>query len=212
MILVTGGAGFIGSNLVASLNERGVSEIAVGDHLDAAKAPNLAKRRYAEIVAPDDILRWLQGRKCEAILHMGAISSTTATDEGAVMAANYDLPMQLLEWCAATKTPLIYASSAATYGDGRLGFSDDDRPQGRRLCNLERRQHQCDTAAAASSETSVSVWNRSSSNGAIRSGVRPVATSSASVVPTIGAALNPYVPHPVETWKLSISVFPRIGL
>ena len=129
MILVTGGAGFIGSNLVASLNERGVSEIAVGDHLDAAKAPNLAKRRYAEIVAPDDILRWLQGRKCEAILHMGAISSTTATDEGAVMAANYDLPMQLLEWCAATKTPLIYASSAATYGDGRLGFSDDDRPQ-----------------------------------------------------------------------------------
>ena len=128
MILVTGGAGFIGSNLLASLNERGVSEIAVSDHLDPAKARNLAKRRYSEIVAPDDVLRWLKGRKCEAILHMGAISSTTATDERAVMAANYDLPMHLLEWCAETKTPLIYASSAATYGDGSLGFSDDDAP------------------------------------------------------------------------------------
>jgi ADP-L-glycero-D-manno-heptose 6-epimerase len=128
MILVTGGAGFIGSNLLASLNERGVSEIAVSDHLDAAKERNLAKRRYSEIVAPDGILSWLEGRKCEAILHMGAISSTTATNERAVMAANYDLPMHLLEWCTETKTPLIYASSAATYGDGSLGFSDDDTP------------------------------------------------------------------------------------
>ncbi len=59
---------------------------------------------------------------------MGAISSTTATDERAVMAANYDLPLRLLEWCAEAKTPLIYASSAATYGDGSLGFSDDDAP------------------------------------------------------------------------------------
>ena len=57
----------------------------------------------------------------------------------------------------------------------------------------------------------MSVWKRSSANGAIRSGVFPLATSSASVTPTIGAALKPYVPHPVETWKLSISVLPRIG-
>jgi ADP-L-glycero-D-manno-heptose 6-epimerase len=128
MILLTGGAGFIGSNLLASLNERGVSEIAVCDHLDAAKERNLAKRRYSEIVAPDDILRWLSDHKCDAILHMGAISSTTATDERAVMAANYDLPMHLLDWCTETKTALIYASSAATYGDGSLGFSDDNAP------------------------------------------------------------------------------------
>ena len=58
----------------------------------------------------------------------------------------------------------------------------------------------------------MSVWNRSSANGAIRSGVFPVATSSASVVPTIGAALKPYVPQPAETWKFSTSVWPRIGL
>ncbi len=129
MILVTGGAGFIGSNLVASLNERGVSDIAVNDHLDSAKQKNLAKRQVRELVAPDDLFRWLSGRKLEAILHMGAISSTTATNEQAVMEANYDLPMKLVEWCTATKTPLIYASSAATYGDGSLGFSDDDSPE-----------------------------------------------------------------------------------
>jgi ADP-L-glycero-D-manno-heptose 6-epimerase len=68
----------------------------------------------------------LEGKKLDAILHMGAISSTTATDEREVMSANYDLPMRLVEWCTRTKTPLIYASSAATYGDGSLGFSDDN--------------------------------------------------------------------------------------
>jgi len=129
MILLTGGAGFIGSNILASLNERGVSEIAISDHVDALKQKNIAKHRYAEIVPPEDTLRWLDGRKLDAILHMGAISSTTATDERAVMAANYDLPMRLLEWSAEFGTPLIYASSAATYGDGSLGFSDEDSPE-----------------------------------------------------------------------------------
>lgn len=129
MILVTGGAGFIGSNLVASLNGRGVGDVAVSDHFDDAKEKNLKKRKVSELVAPADLLRWLEGRKLDAILHMGAISSTTATDEAEVMTANYDLPMQLVEWCARTKTPLIYASSAATYGDGSRGFSDDDSPE-----------------------------------------------------------------------------------
>jgi ADP-L-glycero-D-manno-heptose 6-epimerase len=128
MILLTGGAGFIGSNLLASLNERGVAEIAVADHVDAPKEKNIAKHRYAEVVAPADILRWLEGRKLEAILHMGAISSTTATDETAVMATNYELPIRLLEWCVETRTPLVYASSAATYGDGSRGFDDDNSP------------------------------------------------------------------------------------
>ena len=126
MILVTGGAGFIGSNLVASLNERGLSDIAVNDDVTGAKARNLAKRRVREVVPPADLLRWLDGKKLDAVLHMGAISSTTATDERAVMAANYELPMRLIDWCAAAKTPLIYASSGATYGDGAQGFDDDN--------------------------------------------------------------------------------------
>lgn len=129
MILVTGGAGFIGSNLVGHLNERGISDVAVNDQFDAAKLKNLDKRKVAELVEAGDLLRWLEGRKLDAILHMGAISSTTATDERQVMAANYDLPMQLAEWCAKTRTPLIYASSAATYGDGSHGFADDDSPE-----------------------------------------------------------------------------------
>jgi ADP-L-glycero-D-manno-heptose 6-epimerase len=126
MILVTGGAGFIGSNLVASLNDRGVTEIAVNDHLGSlAKERNLKNRRYSGIVSPGELFRWLDGRKLEAILHMGAISSTTATDEKEVMAANFELPMRLLDWCTATRTPFIYASSAATYGDGSAGFDDE---------------------------------------------------------------------------------------
>jgi ADP-L-glycero-D-manno-heptose 6-epimerase len=153
MILVTGGAGFIGSNLLASLNERGVSEIALSDHLDPAKARNLTKRRYTEIVPPEDVLRWLQGRKLEAILHMGAISSTTATDQDAVMTANFELPLRLLEWCTETKTPFIYASSAATYGDGSGGFDDDNSAEAlRRLKPLNlygESKFRFDMAAAA---------------------------------------------------------------
>jgi ADP-L-glycero-D-manno-heptose 6-epimerase len=129
MILVTGGAGFIGSNLVASLNERGISDVVVNDHFDDAKMRNLAKRKVSELVNPGDLLHWLEGKKLDAILHMGAISSTTATDEVEVMGNNYNLPMQLVEWCTKTKTPLIYASSAATYGDGSQGFSDDNSPE-----------------------------------------------------------------------------------
>src|SRR5271167_765215 len=126
MLLVTGGAGFIGSNVVASLNEAGRADIAVNDVLGSGgKWRNLAGRQLAEFVPPADLLRWLDGRKLEAVLHMGAISSTTATDVDLLMENNFRLSLRLFEWCAATRTPFIYASSAATYGDGGAGFSDD---------------------------------------------------------------------------------------
>jgi ADP-L-glycero-D-manno-heptose 6-epimerase len=126
MLLVTGGAGFIGSNVVASLNEAGRTDIAINDSLgDDGKWRNLAARQIADWVPPADLLRWLDGRKLDALVHLGAISSTTATDGDAVMDNNFRLSLRLLDWCTATRTPFIYASSAATYGDGRQGFSDD---------------------------------------------------------------------------------------
>ena len=126
MLLVTGGAGFIGSNVVASLNEAGRADIAISDVLGGdGKWRNLARRQIADFVPPPELRLWLDGRKLEAVIHLGAISSTTATDGDAVMENNFRLSLHLLDWCTATRTPFIYASSAATYGNGQQGYSDD---------------------------------------------------------------------------------------
>ena len=126
MLLVTGGAGFIGSNVVAALNDAGRTDVVVCDVLGHdGKWRNLAKRQLADFVPPQHLLGWLQGRRLEAMIHLGAISSTTATDGDLVMETNFRMPLSLLDWCTATGTPFIYASSAATYGDGAQGFDDD---------------------------------------------------------------------------------------
>jgi ADP-L-glycero-D-manno-heptose 6-epimerase len=129
MLLVTGGAGFIGSNVVASLNEAGRADIAVNDSLGhTGKWRNLGNRQLADFVPAADLMRWLDGRKLDALLHLGAISSTTSTDGDAIIETNFRLSLRLLDWCTATRTPFIYASSAATYGEGTGGFSDDCSP------------------------------------------------------------------------------------
>jgi ADP-L-glycero-D-manno-heptose 6-epimerase len=126
MLLVTGGAGFVGSNIVAALNELGRSDIAVCDELGGnGKWRNLAKRQLADIVPPKELVAWLDGRKLEAVIHMGAISDTTATDGDLVIETNFRFSLRLLDWCTLHATPFIYASSAATYGDGAQGFADD---------------------------------------------------------------------------------------
>jgi ADP-L-glycero-D-manno-heptose 6-epimerase len=126
MLLVTGGAGFIGSNVVAALNDAGRCDVAVCDVLGHdGKWRNLARRQLADIVPPAELKEWLQGRKLDAIIHLGAISETTATDGDLVIETNFRLSMRLLDWCTANATPFIYASSAATYGDGAQGFRDD---------------------------------------------------------------------------------------
>jgi len=126
MLLVTGGAGFIGSNLVAALNQAGRTDVAVCDVLGHdGKWRNLAKRQLADIVPPAELLAWLKGRRLDAVIHLGAISETTATDGDLVIETNFRLSMRLLDWCTANATPFIYASSASTYGDGAQGFRDD---------------------------------------------------------------------------------------
>jgi ADP-L-glycero-D-manno-heptose 6-epimerase len=128
MILVTGGAGFIGSNLVAALCERGVS-VAVSDRLRSNdKWRNLAKADFRELIEPEALGAWLAGRRrLDAVVHLGAISATTERDADLIFDVNVRLSARLWEWCAAHDTPFIYASSAATYGAGAQGFDDDQQ-------------------------------------------------------------------------------------
>jgi ADP-L-glycero-D-manno-heptose 6-epimerase len=86
---------------------------------------NLAKRQLADIVPPAELPGWLNGRRLDAVVHLGAISETIATDGDLVIETNFRLSMRLLDWCTANATPFIYASSASTYGDGAQGFRDD---------------------------------------------------------------------------------------
>jgi ADP-L-glycero-D-manno-heptose 6-epimerase len=85
-------------------------------------------RQVADVVAPADLFGWLDSRKLDAVIHMGAISDTTATDADLVMENNFRCSVRLLDWCTNARVPFIYASSAATYGDGADGFSDDWSP------------------------------------------------------------------------------------
>src|SRR5258706_5006290 len=126
MLLVTGGAGFIGSNGVAAPNDAGRADVVVCDVLGQdGKWRNLAKRQLADVVPPAELMDWLRGRGLDAILHSGAMSETAATDGDLVIETNFRLSMRLLDWCTANAVPLIYASSAATYGDGEQGFGYD---------------------------------------------------------------------------------------
>ncbi len=132
MIVVTGGAGFIGSNLVAALEAAGTPEIVVADRLGTGeKWRNIAKRELAAIVPPERLMDHLDRHagRIEAVLHMGAISSTTESDVDLIVEVNFTLSLAIWEWCARHGVRLIYASSAATYGDGSAGFDDDGSPE-----------------------------------------------------------------------------------
>jgi len=126
MYLVTGGAGFIGSNMVAALSERN-HEVAVCDWLrDDERWRNLAKHEISEIIEPETLPEWLKrkGDRLRAVVHMGAISATTETNVDLIAARNIRATLELIEWCSQAQVPLIYASSAATYGEGKQGFDD----------------------------------------------------------------------------------------
>ncbi len=101
MIIVTGGAGFIGSNIVADLNELGITDIVIVDWLGSdAKWRNLSKRRFADIVFPEELDGFLEStRNVDAVIHMGAISSTTARDADEIVRSNFRLSSRLWSWC-----------------------------------------------------------------------------------------------------------------
>lgn len=132
MILVTGGAGFIGSNLVAALEERGEC-VVVCDRLGHDdKWRNIAKRNLESFVQPEhlpDFLRRHEGG-IDAIFHMGAISATTETNADLIVETNFNLSCMLWKWARNFNSRLIYASSAATYGDGKIGFRDEESAEG----------------------------------------------------------------------------------
>lgn len=131
MIVVTGGAGFIGSNIVARLTAETAYDVVVCDRLetaDLAKWKNLAKHAIADFWSPEELFEQLErhAERIEAVVHMGAISSTTEPDADLILRTNFTLSRDLWDWCAIRGSRMIYASSAATYGDGETGFNDDD--------------------------------------------------------------------------------------
>lgn len=127
MILVTGGAGFIGSNIAADLYRNNV-DVVISDWLGQDdKWKNIQNIVPQDIVDPGNLLKWLdqRGGALSAVIHMGAISATTETDADLIVENNFRLSVSLWHFCARHNIPFIYASSAATYGDGANGFSDD---------------------------------------------------------------------------------------
>jgi len=125
VILVTGGTGFIGSNIAAALAAQGRALAICDRHFDDARARHLDGVAIAHHVEADDLVSWLHGRDdIEAVVHMGAISATTETDTDLILRTNVWLSLELWDWCAANRVPFIYASSAQVYGDGAQGFDD----------------------------------------------------------------------------------------
>lgn len=131
MIIVTGGAGFIGSGIIAALNKRGIADILVVDKPGCSeKQKNLENLSFADYVEKDDFLQMVIENRTpspiEAVFHMGAISSTTETNVSLITKNNYEYTKLLAQWAIEAGIRFIYASSAATYGDGQAGFDDDE--------------------------------------------------------------------------------------
>ncbi|MBS41281.1 MAG: ADP-glyceromanno-heptose 6-epimerase [Rhodospirillales bacterium] len=127
MILVTGGAGFIGSNLVASLEQNGVEDIVICDQLGMEqKWRNISKRDLFDVISPKSLNDFIEENSARivTVFHLGAISTTTEKNADLILENNFRVSCKLWSQCAKYRIPFIYASSAATYGDGSLGFND----------------------------------------------------------------------------------------
>ncbi|MFH1837250.1 MAG: ADP-glyceromanno-heptose 6-epimerase [Candidatus Omnitrophota bacterium] len=129
MMILTGGAGFIGSCFLKKLNDEGIKDIIVVDHLDSSgKWRNLLGKKFTDYIQKNDFLSMIVNGKMPApsyVVHMGACSSTTLQDADYYLKNNYEYSKTIAEWALKNKAPFLYASSAATYGDGSEGYSDN---------------------------------------------------------------------------------------
>ncbi|VTO25240.1 ADP-L-glycero-D-manno-heptose-6-epimerase [Klebsiella pneumoniae] len=180
MIIVTGGAGFIGSNIVKALNDKGITDILVVDNLkDGTKFVNLVDLNIADYMDKEDFLIQIMAGEefgeIEAIFHEGACSSTTEWDGKYMMDNNYQYSKELLHYCLEREIPFLYASSAATYGGRTSDF-------------IESREY----------EQPLNVYGYSkflSTNTSARSCRKPIRRSSASATSTSRAARRPQRQH-----------------
>ncbi len=128
MIVVTGAAGFIGSYLTGKLNKFGFTDLVLVDRFDdPSKDINLFQKKYKKFIDRDDFFKWLikHAREVDFIFHMGARTDTVGLEPDLYQQLNLIYSQRLWNICSEIQVPLLYASSAATYGNGEVGFSDD---------------------------------------------------------------------------------------
>ena len=129
MIILTGGGGMIGSMIAWHLNTQMNFDdfVIVDDLINEQQENNFNKRKFIEYIAKDDLGKYLSDKKnVSAVIHMGAISATTESNFNRLLQSNIRFSQALWHWCAENKVPFIYASSAATYGDGSVGYDDNE--------------------------------------------------------------------------------------
>lgn len=128
IIIITGASGFIGSCTVRHLNDLGHSNLVLVDDLKNDKWKNLVGKKFQDLIFKEDLFEFLKGRETEieAIIHLGACSSTICRDSNYLFENNFRFTQKLCEYAITNDQRFIYASSAATYGDGKMGFSDDE--------------------------------------------------------------------------------------
>ena len=131
LVLVTGAAGFIGSHVARAFSRAGRRVVGCDRMRAGGKWRNLLDVALHDLITPDGLADWLERHRGQVtlVVHLGAVSATTETDVDRILRDNVRLTLDLWRWCAAAAVPLIYASSAATYGDGAAGFEDLDAPE-----------------------------------------------------------------------------------